>query len=210
MKCIIEKVIPKKITGRRSYLKPAYYRNTETGDEYSYLAGGIGWPFGDMPGYCCAIGVGKTSDGSPTFRVLDELENRTAKGLLEGSLELRQRWGYEKFSELFRYFYGNYERFWPVISAFNDKLNRNSENQSGLYFSPPSGFDMNNHLQIYIQVIRELLTRDKEGEKRLFIGDCSILRNRIASIQQVEVDIGDINRCPAIFALGGVLHSIIE
>ena len=58
------------ITGQKYIRKPDYFRNTETGAEYSHISGGIGWP-GERPGFAVVVAVEKDED---TLYVLAEIE----------------------------------------------------------------------------------------------------------------------------------------
>ncbi len=223
IKCVIEKIIPPgfdrrveehiaEITCRNSYVKPAFYRNIETGGEYSWLAGGVGWSCGQMPGYCCIIGVEKpeTNAGRIRFRVLDEQESPSVKSVLESCLYLRDRWGYGKYSELFEFWYGDYKRFSPIINAFNSTLIRNPGDTNGLYFATPSAFEMENRFQIYVERIRECLSPDETGQKRLVLRDCQIIRTRIQNMPPEAIDKADVDQFPAIAAVGFAVHSLSE
>jgi hypothetical protein len=223
VKCLIEKgVQPKfdraveehisKIEGRGSYVQPTYYRNIETGEEYLHLAGGLGWPSNGIPGYCCIIGVDRpeTKEEEPSFRVLDEKEDLGIKGLLEKCKELREKWGYKKNSELFQIFYGDYEAFPSIVHEFNTGFYRNPGDRNGLYISPPSGFELRNSFQIYIQKIREFLSPNKAGKKRLYLGGCEIIKNRLSNLPPDAMDKGDMDKFIAIATVGSVLHSLSE
>lgn len=215
-KNIIKKISPKRfdvqvekhvaaITGRRSYVQPTYYLNNETGEAYLHIAGGVGWPHIGEPGYICIVGVIKGDAEDPEFKVLQEFEGRTITRILATCLDLRKKYGGRRYSELFQYYYGDFERFWPTIAAFNSRLKGKE-----LYFTPPNGFELKNRLQVFTQQLRELLTPNEKGEKRLFLNKCNIARAQIASILQAEAATGDIYKHPVIFALGGLIYSLSE
>jgi hypothetical protein len=193
------------ITGQEYIHKPHYYRNTETGAEYSYLAGGIGWP-GERPGFIVVVAVQKESE---TLHVLAEVEASSIRELLSECLKLRQMYGYGQGSDLFDCWYGENERFDTFVADFNHNLELEGENAEGIYLVPPHDYQKTNAFEIWLNRIHSSLTRDASGKKALFLGGCDKLRNHIQNLPHDAAAKGSIEDYPAITALGGTLHSLM-
>jgi len=190
--------------GPAPYREPAVYQNMETGDRYLYLAGGIGWPWKDFPGFVVVVAVGKIPGeeaDSPLFTCLDELEDDRIEGLLEGCLRLRDRYGFRQSDNLFRTWYGDSTRFATLVNQFNMKLHQ--EQVDGVYPSAPLDFQQPNHFELYKRRVQSLLTRNDAGSKSLILGECSLLRNYLQNLP------ADAEECPAVTALGGAIHSLM-
>lgn len=185
--------------------EPDAFRNLETGDRYLWLAGGIGWPWKDLPGFVVIVAVGKMLgegvDG-PLFICLDELEDYRIEGLLSGCLRLRDRYGFRQSDSLFQIWYGDQDPFATTVNQFNLKHMKEEENVRGVYPSAPLDFQQPNHFELYKRKVQSLLTRDEAGSKSLLLGKCSMLRNYLQNLPQ------DAENCPAVTALGGVAYSL--
>lgn len=192
------------ITGERYVRKPYYYRNIENGQEYSHIAGGIGWP-GEKAGFIVIVAVEKQQD---TFHVLEEAENSTVPGLLSECLGLRQKYGYGLTSELFRFWYGEHERFDTFVTDFNHKLELKDEKVDGVYLSPPHDSEKPNAFEIWLNRIKSCLG-DASGKKTLHLENCNRLRNHIQNLPPNAAKKGSIQDYPAIACLGGVVHSLM-
>ena len=154
--------------GPAPYREMPTYRNKETGETYLYLAGGIGWPWKDVPGFVVIVAVGKMpGEGmdAPLFTCLDELEDDRIEGLLEGCLRLRDRYGFRQSDNLFRTWYGDRDRFSTLVNQFNLKLMK--EKVQGVYLSNPLDFDKPNHFELYKRRIQSHLTPNETGSKSL-------------------------------------------
>jgi len=193
------------IAGERYVRKPHYYRNTETGVEYSYLAGGIGWP-GEKPGFMVIVAVEKEDE---TLHLLAEVEAPNIRELLSECLRLRQVYGYGQGFDLLKWWYGEHERFDTFVSDFNHKFELEDEKAEGIYLSPPHDFQKSNAFEIYLNRVKASLTRDDKGVKTLYLGDCDKLRNHIQNLPHDAAVKGSIEDYPAITALGGTVHSLI-
>jgi len=190
--------------GGTPWQEPPCYRNAETGETYLHLAGGIGWPWKDVPGFVVVIAVGKMpgeKGDAPLFTCMDELEDHRIEGLLEGCLRLRDRYGFRQNGNLFQTWYGDSTCFATLVNQFNLKLME--ERVQGIYLSDPIDYQQSNYFELYKRRTQSLLTRDVAGRKSLTLGKCSRLRNYL---QSLPLDAED---CPAITALGGVVYSLM-
>jgi hypothetical protein len=185
--------------GLAPYKEAATFRNLETGETYLWLAGGIGWPWKDVPGFVVVVAVGKMpGEGidAPLFTCLDELETDRIEGLLEGCLRLQDRYGFRPGGNLFLNWYGDPDRFATPVNQFN--LKHMKERAEGVYPTAPLDFQQPNHFDLYRRRIKSLA----EG-KSLFAGKCTALRNRLQGLPKDQ----DSEDCPAIIALGGVVYT---
>jgi len=204
------------VTGETAYPKPTYYRNKKTGDEYCHIAGGIGWPGDNVPGYALIVGVEKTEDPEPRFFVLAEIEDHNVTGLLLKCVGVRERYGYWKSSEILRHFFGDNIRYKPIILDVNFKLSDADGYGEihGLWVYPPDDFYHVDYFEIYVRQIRECLTPNSEGKKKLQIGKCNALRNHLQnfstdSIKKLNTK-RNVKDYPAVFALGGLIHTLLK
>ena len=212
MKSLIQKVRDKKlpnedhiseITGVTRVPKPDYYRNTETGEEFFDIVGALAWPAGDKPGFAVVVGVVKGGDPQePALKTLDEIESPSVEGLLKECVELRTKWG---FPGLLKVWLGDYERFAPIITDFN--ASRRSENF--LIVTAAYDFEKPNRGEIYLQRISELLKPGDSGKKRLHIGGCNKLRGNINDFPHGTAEITQVERWPALAALGYAVHTML-
>jgi len=198
------------ILGERRILKPTYYRHKETGAEYCYLAGGIGWPRDprDKPGFAVVVGVDKATDEKPPMYVIEEAESPSVNGLLKMCVALQKKYGYEECPDLFRIWYGDNERTDTFVNLFNQKV-RPTKKSDTVHVVAPHDFEKKNAFERYASQIWNGLNRDPAGKKRLCLGDCTRLRNHILSAPVDAATKGTIEEYPAIAALGGVVHTLM-
>ena len=130
--------------GDSPWKEPDSFRNMETGETYLWLAGGIGWPSKDAPGFVVVVAVGKLpGEGvdAPLFTCLDEVEDNRIEGLLEGCLRLRARYGFRQSDKLFRTWYADPGRFSTEVSQFNLKCLKEEKKVHGVYPIAPYDFE---------------------------------------------------------------------
>ncbi len=204
------------VSGKKDYPKPTYYRNKKTGAAFSHIAGGIGWPGVNVPGYALVVGVEKTEDPEPRFFVLAEIEDHNVTRLLLKCVELRERYGYWESSEILRHFIGDDTRYEPISLAVNFKLREKdgSGEGHGFWIYKPDDFDQPDYFEIYVRQIRECLTPNSAGKKRLQIGKFNTLRNHLQNFSSDSIKKLHTKRkvkdYPAVFALGGLIHTLLE
>jgi hypothetical protein len=192
------------IRGRTKYI------NTETAEEFYYIAGGIAWPGKESPGYVLIIGVQVEMENDKEIPVLvsmDEVEDRCVDGLLGQSLRLRERYGYK--DGLFRFWYGDYARFKSIVVRFNQQHRDETNHAEGVYLSTPVDFKRNNHFEICLNEIRSLLAPRESGAKSLFLGNCHRLQNAIQSLPGDAAQRYTDDDCPPVACLGYVVHSLL-
>ena len=192
------------ITGERYVKKPHYYRNIQNGQEYSHLAGGIGWP-GERPGFVAVVAVERETE---TFHVLAEAQGFTVKELLSECIRMRGIYGYGQ-GDLFRFWYGDNERFATFVSDFNHRLERSNPKAEGIHLSPPYDSDKQNALEVWLNRIHACLTKDSGGKKSLYLGACDQIRNAIQNLPHDAAYRGSVEDYPAITCLGGLVHSLM-
>ena len=186
------------------YQEAPCYRNVETGETYLYLAGGIAWPWKDVPGFVVVVAVSKMPGedvDAPLFICLEELEDYRIEGLLDGCRRLRDRYGFRQSGNLFRTWHGDQTCFATLVNQFNLMLME--EKVQGVYLSDPIDFRQPSHFEPYKRRVQSLLTRTGAGNKSLILGRCSALRNYLQSLPP------DADNCPAVTALGGVIYSLM-
>jgi len=225
VKCIIKKITPQKpidnahlanIYGREMYSKPTYYQNLETKDEYRWIGGGIAWPGDqDCPGAVAIVAVKKEKKEIPTYIVLDAAESDDPEVLLNECLYLRVKWGYEKCENILNLWHGPSDELETLISNFNSNLRGTFQGSDNffsppldIFFSPPLDYEKQNRFEIYLRHIQSLLKKDESDQKRLYFGDCDMLRNRFHHCLRDAPSKGTIEKYPAVAALGYALHSL--
>ena len=201
-----------RITGKRRISKPTYYRHKKTGDEYCFLAGGIGWPRDpkEKPGFAVVVGVVKPdpkTNEKPTMRVLEEAEAPTVDGLLKEAVRFQKRYGAVDCPDLFRVWYGDAERADTSVILFNTETTKDPDK---IFVVQPYDFEKPNAFERHVnQIFSSLAVDPTTGKKRLYLGECTKLRNHI---QNAPVDVavkGDSKDFPALAALGGVVHNLM-
>jgi len=183
--------------GDTPWQEPASYRNIETAETYLHLAGGIGWPWKDV----AASKMPGEGVDAPLFTCLEELEDARIEGLLDGCLRFRERYGFRQSDNLFQTWYGDSIRFASLNIEFNRKLM--DEKTPGVYLSDPVDHHQPNYFELYKRRIQSLLTTNETGHKSLTLGKCGRLRNYLQNLPN------DVENCPAITALGGVVYSLM-
>jgi hypothetical protein len=196
------------ITGERYTRKPTYYRNTETGTEYYHISGSICWP-GQNPGFIVIIAVLKTTENSPVFQVIEEVEIDNINGLLSACLQLREKYGHGQGSDLFNFWYGENDRFDAIVNDFNHYLTARDDKTQGIYLVPPYDHQKPNAFEIWVNSIRGCLKRDASNKPTLYMGNCTRLRSYIQTSPFDVAVKGSIEDYPALAALGGVVHSLM-
>lgn len=197
------------VTGQRVVPAPVYYRNKETGAEYSHIAGGIGWPEADKPGYGFIIGVERETSSTPAFFILGEIEANHPLQVLEGCGELRERWGFHDHSKLLRSFSGDASRFASFVREYNDRgIKKHGDGYGRLSVVLPPGFNNISFFEGAVRQIQTLLMPNRDGRKRLYIGPCEKIRNAIQNMNP-----GGMSKAaagsPPVMALGCVVHTLL-
>ena len=159
------------ITGEQRITKPVYYRHKETGAEYSFLCGGIGWPRDpkEKPGFSVIVGVYKTNDEKPSMHVLEESEAPTVEGLLKECVRLQKKYGHSECSDLFRFWYGDPTRSDTFVNLFNYREDA-GKNPDSIYLAQPYDFEKKNAFEFYTnQIWGSLAVDPTSGGKRLYL-----------------------------------------
>ncbi len=155
MESLIKEIVSKndfdkdwaKITGQPERI-PSFFKHVHTEEEYSFIAGAVGWPvYQEKPG--CVIIIGVSKDDTPSYEILDAAFHDSPKGVMELCLELRTKWGHKESRSLFQNFIG-LDRFDTLQWEINQGLHRK------LFFLPPSYMDRPDSDEIYIQHLNNL------------------------------------------------------
>jgi hypothetical protein len=93
-----------------------------------------------------------------------------------------------------------------AVCKFNEGLETKADFAGGFYLAQPSGFESQNHTEVFLQQIRSLLRPSDNGGKRLILGDCQRLRSHI---QNLPVEVQKIEEHPAVAALAYAVHSMV-
>jgi hypothetical protein len=187
--------------------KKAYYRNTETGELYYDIRGGIAFP-AQAPGGIIIIGILKDAHGEVGMACLDEAESKNSLDLLEKALRLRRKWGYTEGNDLLEVFWGDGLRFAPTVAYINQRLAR--VKRGPLIISDPLGWeDTQSRFAMYLSRLDSVLKKDRKGRKRLELRGSKLLR---ASMQRFTMD-SRMGRkepfYPLLTAAGFVVHGIL-
>jgi hypothetical protein len=197
-----------KVTGKETMPNSVYYKHTETGQAFSYLTGGIGWPSkikenkSPQPGCAVVVGVERTESPYPKYFVLEAVEDDNVEELLRKCWNLRFKYGFLESDEAMRIWYGDPESYGTIVQGCNEKLARRHDysSENWLFIYGPWDWENSNKNESYVRRVRDLLEGTAENEeKRLFLGSCDNLRNRLRSFQPDS---------PAVLALGYVLFSL--
>jgi hypothetical protein len=199
------------VVTRQPYIeKPAWFRNTETGQLYYSLFGCVGWPTEvsekdeGLPGYAAILGVIKPKDESKRlpkdalFQLLAEVENRDIPTLLSGMLQMRSDWGFSDYSNLLESWYGDPERYVTTIALLNERLTVDNKTRFSIVMTPPDDFYEPKSFDHYVRSMRSVLMPDKI---RFYFGQNELLKNRLRAFRQND---------PAVFAMGGLVHSLLS
>lgn len=214
-KCVIKKIRGQgppinphiaRILGQQFVPKPIIYLHTESGQEFSHIAGGLAYPSAYAPGFVAVVGVDWVEgDAEPPIRVLDEAESHTVEGLLNECLKLRERYGYPEYRGILDLWIGDHERFLTLVGDFN--LKHSKDNKHGVYIAPPPDLDQPDHFEIFMRRLQGLLGSRKAG-KRLFLEGSTPLQNQLQNLPPDALD--DADRFPALLALGGLVHHLMS
>lgn len=194
------------IEGRRYIRKPTFFRNMEDGREFYSLVGSLAFPIGKTPGFAVILGVVKDKIHTkvPVLEVLKEIEEPDLMSLLASCVRVRHKWGYPYCLKIF---IGDAEMYLEAIATFNSDIEDAPDNKrQGLYISPPSDFMETRRDIIYLQTVKQLLSTNSHGYKRLLIGNNPKLR---AHLQNVPPDLGHVEDVPALAALAYATHTIL-
>jgi hypothetical protein len=192
------------ITGKKYHPRPNHFRNKETGEEYYAIAGGLAFPARPAPGFGVIVGAVKGDDiDQPILKTLDDFEGHGLEDLLTTAEQRRHKWGYP---DTLLYYYGDPERFLESIYAFNERLGDGKGTRTDLFLGHPADFGDPHRTEIFLEQIYSLLRPSTSGTKRLFLGECKLLR---AHLQNIPVGITAIEESPAVAALGYAVHSLM-
>lgn len=184
----------KRITESNFYGKEEFFLNEETGDAYSRIVGGLGWPWGDRPGFAIVLAESRFKDRKlkkPHYYVLAEHETFNPTDLLMKCVIFQREYSVSQF-------YGDTGN--EPMMEFLRKLN------IGLYLTAPPFIDDPNALNAYVGHIRECTI---PGKKRLHFGSGSL------GARLLEIPGEKIRRAtkaqdfPMLAALGGALSALI-
>lgn len=205
-----------KITGLKEYPKPTYYENKETGEQYHHIAGAVGWPWESIQGYALVVGVLKNGNGKCRMKVLEETEDTNVPRLLLKCVGLREKYGYWEDPNLMRYFYGNDQRYSPIVLAVCSELRDKDGNsdEHGFWIYTPDDFDEKDHFETYMRQVQLALTPDGTGEKMLMLGGNERIKSYIQTLSNETVKKLEYQRTakeyPAVFALGALVHTLLQ
>ena len=189
---------------------PYWFRDTDTGKEYHGIFGALGWPqrlsesANSRDGYAVIVGILKIEGQDPEnarMEVLEELEEQSGSEgrLIKACVKMRNRWGYGVHHSILPVFYGDHRPFELVVADFNTRIaETTNDDREAFIVSPPDDFDNPKAFDIYMGRLRSVLVAGQD--KRLFLEDGQIIRNRIKTFRRDD---------PAIMALGGLMHTLL-
>lgn len=206
-----------KVKGQEMIPRYTWYKNTETDEIYSYIAGGIAWPGpgrAQQPlhgalGFAVILAVGKdTDEGDPTIKAVAEVESADVYELVDECVKLREKWGYwERGGEVLQEWYGDYERFLTFTGEINDRIQKRDGEANGFFMAVPADYEQPNAFEIYLRRIQSCLVAREGGKKGLVLGPCHRLQNHLQNVP-ADATKRSADEYPAVAALGYVLHSI--
>jgi hypothetical protein len=195
------------IYGEQGWQKPSYYLNIENQESYVHIAGGFAFPT-TLPGFAVIVGVTRDEESEPALKVLAEAEEGDLSSLLDKTLLLRNKYGYEKYPDLLETWFGDFQRYNSFVSHWNLMLEKKtSQENRGIYLSPPPDWESPYNGLLYWRRIKSLIGE----QKQLYFGSSSKLRTAIQKLlaeddgKKKNVD----QYPPAVMALGYVVHALV-
>jgi len=172
------------------------FRNTVTGDEYSYLCGAVGWPVIEASGMLLVLAVDDSYESDPLIRVLEEKPLSTQgspREILEGILELRKKYGYGLHRDLVSRWYGN-----PRKCALFGGFVKNN-----VFLLDPAGHEDPHRFGAYLHAVRDDVTRGL-----LVLENCPRLGGYLKTIPPDASAVDGEEAFPAVFALGAAIYTL--
>ncbi len=186
------------VTGQKYHVRPYYWQNQETGEEYNYITGGIVWPALNNDGYAFTVGV--QAGETLAFQCLEEKRTLDDNAeLFEWCIERQEAYGCGQDSNLLPWWYGDPER---LMSLTNEKNINHKKNR--LVITPPPDFTERDAFQTYFS---RLTVAILPGTKTLWINDCQTLKNSLSSF---TVGDGVDKEDPVINCAGWTIHALLS
>jgi len=198
------------IRGKDIYPDPTYFENIETGELYSWIAGGVVWPDGAQPGYAAIIVVHKIDDETetPRFTIIEEAQSANIYHLFEACVRLRYRYGYGKYQGLMESWIGEPEHKEPLIWDINKAMVKRFGDDRGFYIRPPLELDHHDHFSTYFWRLYDLHSPGKDGQRRFRVKNCQHLIQALSTAPRNIEEVGDYRKFPVIGLVGAMLHSL--
>ena len=173
-----------------------YFRNTLTGDKYSYLCGAVGWPGVEAIGMLLILAVADLDEPDPPIRVVEEKQlsaQDSPRDILEGILELRKKYGYGLHRDLVSRWYGN-----PRKCALFGGFVKNN-----VCLLDPAGHEDPHRFGAYLHAVRDDVTRGL-----LVLENCPRLGGYLKTIPPDASAVDGEEAFPAVFALGAAIYTL--
>ena len=185
------------VTGQDIPSLDCYFQHMETGECFSHLAMGLGWPGPgpDYPGYVIVMAVEKTDAETPMIYCLEEAEAPGVDKIIGEALDLRKKYGFGLSERLLSGCFGD-RRLEEAVNNYNRQLPHHER----LSITEPKDFD-GNFLELYAHRLQEGLNG------QLDLRGCQILRNRLFSAPP-DLTEANYKKYPAIFAAGGLYYTL--
>lgn len=182
--------------------KKTYYYDAIDETEYRRIAGGIGFPYGDQPGFLIVMAEDFPEDPrlkKRRIRLLTEYANDDIEKLIKSIYDYQNRY-------LIETWYGETDNL--IMMHFIDKFNQSlSKKKKGLYINDAPFSDDPHNLRLYSHQIKNLLIPTK---KALYFGDNSQIPGYLSGLSDDQVRQDQAQKHPIIAALGFLVAGLSE
>jgi len=179
-----------------------YYYDAGENAEYRRIAGGVGFPYGDLPGFL--IVMAEDYNKNPRLKkrqikLLTEYQNDVTDKIVKAIYDYQNKYLVETW-------YGETDNL--LMMHFIDKFNQSlSKKKKGIYISEAPFADDPHNLRLYSHQIKNLLLPTK---KALSFGDNSQIPGYLSGLSADQVRQDQAQKHPIIAALGFLIAGLDE
>ncbi len=188
------------VTGKTIELKPAIFREKQTGHEFCHIVGALAYP-GIEPGCVMIFGI---QAGPLKFRLLEYREHTSVFDLITDVVTTRNYYGYGHHSAILQQWIGDPERYLSIVVKISTAIEQKSGHDKGLYIREPADWAEKHAFAMYIRQLYSALS-----DKLLILQPHTQLINRLQAFQPDSADKGNLADYPAVGMLGGLVHSLM-
>jgi len=182
--------------------KKTYYYDVFNESEYRRIVGGIGFPYGDQPGFIVVMAENYPEDKrlkKRQIKLLTEHLNHDTEKFVKSIYDCQNRYLVETW-------YGETDNL--LMMHFIDKFNQGlSKKKKGIYISEAPFADDPHNLRLYSHQIKNLLLPTK---KALSFGDNSQIPGYLSGLSADQVRQDQAQEHPIIAALGFLIAGLDE
>jgi len=182
--------------------KKTYYYDVFNESEYRRIVGGIGFPYGDQPGFIVVMAENYPEDKrlkKRQIKLLTEHLNHNTEKFVKSIYDCQNRYLVETW-------YGETDNL--IMMHFIDKFNQSlSKKKKGIYINDAPFSDDAHNLRLYSHQIKNLLIPTK---KAMSFGDNSQIPGYLSGLSADQVRQDPAQKHPIIAALGFVVAGLSE